>query len=38
MWAKTGFSRDSTGSAGSWTIKVKKTWVDEKGDTYCQFL
>ena len=29
---------DSTGPAGSWTIKVKKTWVDEKGDTYCQFF
>lgn len=21
---------------GTWTIKVKKTWVDEKGNTYCQ--
>jgi hypothetical protein len=29
---------DSTGPAGSWSIKVKKTWVDEKGNTYCQFF
>jgi hypothetical protein len=28
----------STGPAGQWTIKVKKTWVDGKGDTYCQFF
>ena len=29
---------DSTSPAGQWTIKVKKTWVDGKGDTYCQFF
>ena len=29
---------DSKSPAGSWTIKVKKTWVDGKGDTYCQFF
>ena len=29
---------DSTSPAASWAIKVKKTWVDEKGDTYCQFF
>lgn len=23
---------------GKWTIKVKKTWGDEKGNTYCQFF
>ena len=27
---------DSTGPAGRVTIRVKKTWVDEKGNTYCQ--
>ncbi len=26
----------SAAPAGRWTIKVKKTWVDEKGNTYCQ--
>jgi bla regulator protein BlaR1 len=28
---------DSTSPEGQWSIKVKKTWVDEKGNTYCQF-
>ena len=28
---------DSTGAAGEWKIDVKKAWVDEKGNTYCQF-
>ena len=28
---------DSTRAEGQWAIKVKKTWVDEKGNTYCQF-
>jgi hypothetical protein len=26
----------STAPVGRWTIKVKKTWVDAKGNTYCQ--
>ena len=26
----------STAPAGRWTIKVKKTWVDAAGNTYCQ--
>jgi hypothetical protein len=29
---------NSTGPTASWTIKVKKTWLDEKGDIYCQFF
>ncbi|OHD68006.1 MAG: hypothetical protein A2177_07850 [Spirochaetes bacterium RBG_13_68_11] len=28
----------STVLDGQWTIKIKKTWVDEKGNTYCQFF
>jgi hypothetical protein len=28
---------DSTRAEGQWAIKVRKTWVDEKGNTYCQF-
>jgi beta-lactamase regulating signal transducer with metallopeptidase domain len=28
---------DSTSAEGQWTIKVKKTWVDGKGNTCCQF-
>jgi len=27
----------STVPAGEWTIKVKKTWVDEKGNIYIQY-
>jgi hypothetical protein len=27
---------NSTSPDGQWEIKVKKTWVDEKGNTYCQ--
>ena len=27
----------SASADGEWNIKVKKTWVDEKGNTYCQF-
>jgi beta-lactamase regulating signal transducer with metallopeptidase domain len=23
---------------GRWTIEVRKTWVDDRGNTYCQFL
>jgi hypothetical protein len=26
----------STNPIGEWTIKIKKTWVDEKGNTYLQ--
>jgi len=26
----------STSAAGQWTMKIKKTWVDEKGYTYSQ--
>ncbi len=28
---------DSTKPDGQWKIKVKKTWVDREGNTYCQF-
>jgi len=27
---------DSKEPAGQWTIKVRRTWVDEQGYTYCQ--
>ena len=27
---------ESKSAAGEWTIKIKKTWVDEKGYTYVQ--
>jgi beta-lactamase regulating signal transducer with metallopeptidase domain len=29
---------DSTSPAGAWDIKVKKTWTDEEGYTYCQYF
>jgi hypothetical protein len=28
----------STSPEGQWTIAVEKTWVDKRGNTYCQFF
>jgi hypothetical protein len=28
----------SAAPVGQWDIKVKKTWVDDTGNTYCQFI
>jgi len=29
---------DSAGPSNQWKAVVKKTWVDEKGKTYCQYI